>query len=71
MRYDVAMQRPDKLRVLQSGAGAANWISLFRSTDNGATWRDLGIVLEAPPGTLRAVMKRGFQNMIRPALAMS
>jgi hypothetical protein len=24
VRYDVAMQRPDKLRVLQSGAGAAN-----------------------------------------------
>lgn len=28
-------------------------IGAVRSADNGATWRDLGIVLEARPGTLR------------------
>jgi len=28
-------------------------IGAVRSTDNGATWQDLGIVLEARPGTLR------------------
>jgi hypothetical protein len=28
-------------------------IGALRSSDNGATWEDLGIVLEAPPGTLR------------------
>jgi len=28
-------------------------IGAVRSTDNGATWRDLGIILDAPPNTLR------------------
>lgn len=28
-------------------------IGAVRSTDNGATWQDLGIILEAPPNTLR------------------
>jgi hypothetical protein len=28
-------------------------IGAVRSTDNGVTWQDLGIILDAPPGTLR------------------
>ena len=35
-------------------------IGAARSTDNGLHWTDLGIVLEAPPGTLECGAKNGF-----------
>jgi len=57
VRYDVAMQRPDKLRVLQSGAGAANefyydgkLMMAFVPESN------LVAVAEAPP-TIEAALK--------------
>jgi hypothetical protein len=35
-------------------------IGAARSTDNGATWRDLGIVLEAPAGTLNCATRNFY-----------
>jgi len=35
-------------------------IGAARSTDNGATWQDLGIILEAPPQTLRCDTKNYY-----------
>jgi hypothetical protein len=35
-------------------------IGAARSTDNGATWEDLGIILEAPPQTLRCDTKNYY-----------
>jgi hypothetical protein len=35
-------------------------IGAVRSKDNGATFEDLGIILEAPPGTLRCDAKNGY-----------
>lgn len=35
-------------------------IGALRSTDNGATWRDLGIVLEARANTLKPEAKNGY-----------
>jgi len=35
-------------------------IGAVKSTDNGATWHDLGIVLEAPPGTLKCATKNFY-----------
>jgi len=35
-------------------------IGATRSTDNGATWRDLGIVLEAPPGALNCATRNFY-----------
>jgi hypothetical protein len=57
VRYDVAMQRPDKLRVLQSGAAAAN-----EFTYDGKTMlayvpeANLVAVADAPP-TIEAALK--------------
>jgi len=35
-------------------------IGAVKSTDNGATWQDLGVVLEAPPGTLKCDTKNYY-----------
>jgi len=35
-------------------------IGAVRSTDNGANWTDLGVVLEARPGTLRCDAQNGY-----------
>lgn len=35
-------------------------IGALRSTNNGAAWKDLGIVLEARPGTLKCDAKNGY-----------
>jgi len=35
-------------------------IGAVRSTDTGATWTDLGVVLEAPPGTLNCATKNFY-----------
>jgi hypothetical protein len=35
-------------------------IGALRSTDNGATWKDLGVVMEARPNTLKPDAQNGF-----------
>src|SRR5438046_8711474 len=35
-------------------------IGAVKSSDNGASWQDLGIVLEAPPGTLKCDTKNYY-----------
>jgi hypothetical protein len=50
-------------------------IGAVRSTDNGATWQDLGVILDAPPNTLRCDTKNyyfaggngDFSAMVDPA----
>lgn len=62
VRYDVAMQRPDKLRVLQSGAGASNEFYYDGKTMMAySPDADLVAVASAPP-TIDAALQQAYQS---------
>jgi hypothetical protein len=62
VRYDVAMARPDKLRVLQSGAGAANEFYYDgKAILAYAPEANLVAVADAPP-TIEAALKFAFDK---------
>ena len=61
-RYDVAMQRPDKLRVLMPGDGPASELYYDGKTMTAyAPVENLAAVVDAPP-TIDAMLKTAFQN---------